>query len=598
MKSFLNRRGFTLVEVIVAVAIFALFALGIYEGVRYIYKVVYISRVRILETAVLSEELEIARNLAYSDVGISGGVPTGVLPYTKTVVRNGVAFNIIATVRNVDDVFDGLATGTVPIDTAPADYKLVEMSIVCAACLQKQPVILSTIVAPKNLENATKNGSLFINVFDSHGKAVSGANVNVSSTAVNPHILVNDVTDNDGWLRIVDIPTATISYNILVTKGDYSSDYTIPITGSVKPPSTVASQTVTEIYFAIDRLGSLNVGTINPNCSFASGRSFNIWGEKIIARGEPNVTPDTPKYSRTLTTDGGSYALPNMEWDKYWFSVPGAAWSIGGTIPMLPVDLAAGASQDVSLVVRPYSAQSLLVNVKDSGTLLPLSGTSVRLFKTGYDQTIVTGLGYMRQTDWSGGNGQITYDDAAKYFSDSDNLEVDSPAGDVKLKRTGGRYATSGWLESSTFDIGSAVNFQNIIFDPLDQQAETGSASLRFQIATSNSSTPASWDFKGPDGTDSSYYTATSTLINDSHDDQRYLRYRVFLSTADDGFTPHLFEVAFTFTSTCVPPGQSYFDDLDSTSYQYEITRDGYSSASGTVEVDGNTIYTANLATE
>lgn len=583
-----------------AVAIFALFALGIYEGVRYIYKVVYISRVRILETAVLSEELEVARNLAYSDIGISGGVPAGVLPYSKTVMRNGMPFTIISTVRNIDDAFDGLATGTVPIDTAPADYKLVEMSIVCNACLQKQPVILSTIIAPKNLETATNNGSLFINVFDANGAPVSGANVSVSNTAVLPNIFLNDVTDNDGWLRIVDVPTSTISYNISVTKDGYSTDYTIPMSGSVKPPSTVTSQNVTEIYFSIDRVGALNISTINPNCSFAENRSFNIWGEKIIARGEPEVTPDTPKYSETFTTDGGAIAIPNAEWDKYWFSVPSSAWTIGGTIPMLPVNLTAGADQSVSLVVKPYSEQSLLLNVNDSGTLLPLSGASVRLFKTGYDQTILTGLGYMRQTDWSGGNGQIAYDDETKYFADSDNLDLDSPEGDIKLKRTGGDYATDGWLESSTFDIGSAVNFQNIIFEPLDQDEETGGNSLRFQIATSNSSSPASWDFKGPDGTGSSYYTATSTVIHADHDDQRYLRYRVFLSTADDKFTPHLSEIAFTFTSTCVPPGQSYFGDLGSSTstFEYAISRAGYTSASGTVDVAGNTIYTVNLATE
>lgn len=167
----INNLGFTLIELTVAVAIFLIFALGIYSTTTLVFKIVYQSRMRILETALLSEQLEIARNLPYETVGILNGIPSGVLQHSQTIVRDGATFSVITSVRNVDDAFDGTLGGT-PNDTAPADYKLVEVSSVCTNCSQQKPVILSTIVAPKNLEGQSKNGALFIHVFDSNGLAV------------------------------------------------------------------------------------------------------------------------------------------------------------------------------------------------------------------------------------------------------------------------------------------------------------------------------------------------------------------------------------------------------------------------------------------
>ncbi|MCX6781770.1 MAG: prepilin-type N-terminal cleavage/methylation domain-containing protein [Candidatus Magasanikbacteria bacterium] len=593
-----KNRGFTLIEVMAAIAVFVLFALGVYEGVRFIYKIVYISRVRILETAILSEELEIARNIPYASVGILGGIPSGLLTHTKTMNRNGIDFNVITTIRNIDDPFDGMATGTIPKDTSPADYKLVEISAICTGCSQKEPVILSTVVAPKNQEGATNNGSLYINVFDSTGAPVAEADVLVYNSSTSPTLSFEDVTDNDGWLRIVDVPTSTVNYHVIVTKDGYSTDYTATsseaVLNPIKPPATVTSQNVTEIYFSIDRLGSLVVRTIYPSCGIAGSKLVSMQGEKRIGR-----EPDVFKYDEAHTTNGsGDYTLSNAEWDKYWFVAAGTGWTLGGTVPMMPADLAAGASQEISLIVRPYSENYLLVNVQEAGTKLPLSEASVRLYGAGLDRTLLTGLGYSRQTDWSGGSGQVEYSNEGRYFSDDGNLETNSPAGDIKLRKIGLNYSANGWLESSTYDLGSSVNFQNIIFEPTGQPPETGNDSVRFQLATSNSSTPETWVFSGPDGTSASYYTAINTLIHDSHDGQRYLRYKIFLSTVDTLFSPNLSELSFTYTNSCLPPGQSYFDNLEAADYRYEITRSGYATVSGVVTVTSTPVINALMSAE
>lgn len=594
MKKNRNSSGFTLVEVLVGTAVFLLFALGIYGTINLVFKVVYQSRVRILETALLSEQLEIARNLPYENVGIVNGVPAGVLPASQNFTRNGIVFIVTTTVRSIDDSFDGTLGGS-PNDTSPADYKLVEMAAICQYCLQKEPVILSTMVAPKSLEGASNNGVLFVYVNDMHGLPVQGANVHIVNSATSPATVIDDVTDSSGMLRVIDAPTGTLSYSINVSKSGYSSDYTVSASEQIpnpfKPSANVVSQMVTEIYFLIDRVGGITVNTLNPACTALGEISLRARGEKRLA-----AEPDVYKFDSNFITDGnGDYVFSNVEWDKYHFATNTNAYDIAGTIPMLPLDLTPGLYQEVSLVLRAHTANSLLVKVRDAGTKLPLSDASVRLTAAGYDETLVTSLGYARQTDWSEGGGQEIFTNESKYFSDNGNLAVSSPAGDLKLKKVGNFYLNNGILESSTFDFGTAVNLHNIIWEPLAQSSKVGNDPIKFQIATSNSSTPTVWDFFGPDGTGSTYYTSTTTLVYQA-EAARYMRYKVFLSTADTKYTPILSEAAFTYTNSCTPPGQVFFYGLTAGTYNIEVARSGYTTNAGELDIKGNAETEINLS--
>ncbi len=590
----LNKFGFTLVEVLVATAIFLIFAVGIYSSITLVFKIVYQSRVRILETALLSEELETVRNLPYDSVGILNGIPVGLLVHTKTIVRNGISFDLVTSVRNIDDPFDGILGG-VPNDTAPADYKVVEISAICENCSQHVPVILNTIIAPKNLEGASKNGALFIHVFDFNGLSVVAANVHIVNTAKVPNIVVDDVTDNDGMLRIIDAPTGTLSYNITVSKSGYSSDATVIASvqnpNPLKPPANIISQTITEISFSIDKVGLLNISALNPICNSISGPTAIINGEKKLG-----LNPDVYKFSQSFSLGGGSYSFNNLESDTYHVSVSGTTYDLAGSVPMLSYKLNPGSSQDMYLVLRSHTPNSLLVKAKDAGTGLPLSDATVHLTAGGYDETLQTSLGYIRQTDWSGGNGQIDFLDDTKYFFDNGNLANSSPAGDLKLKKFGNVYAISGYLESSTFDVGAGITLRNIILEPLAQPIQTGNNSILFQLAGSNSSTPASWNFLGPNGVSSTFYTSTNTVIFSGLNDNRYLRYRVFLSTVDNHYSPQLSEVALTFTNNCTPPGQAFFSSLSSGSYVLDVSRSGYTTNNGQIDIGGNNEIEVNMS--
>lgn len=154
----------------------------------------------------------------------------------------------------------------------------------------------------------------------------------------------------------------------------------------------------------------------------------------------------------------------------------------------------------------------------------------------------------------------------------------------------------SGELESSTIDLGGGVDFRNVVFEPLSQSPETGTSSLRFQIATTNSSTPEMWEYLGPDGTGTTYYDSVQTVVNQIHNGQKYLRYKVFLSTLNDDYSPLLSELAFTYTNSCTPPGQTFFPSLTAGQYNIEVTRSGYTIYTGTVDVSGRSDTSINLS--
>ena len=583
--------GFSLIEVMVGVAIFVIFSVGIYSGIQFVFKVVYQSRLRIVETAVLNEQVEIIRNMSFYDVGIINGSPAGILDHTVTTTRNNIDFTITRTIRNIDDPYDGTIGGDL-IDTTPADYKLVEMEISCNTCGQRVPLTMTTYVSPKFLEGDPTHGALFIEVFNAEGVPVQGSSVHIVSANTDPTIDLTDTTDNDGMLRLLDLGEGIASYQISVSKSGFTTDQTVApselILNPVKPLASVVAQDVTEISFSIDNVSDMDLSTTNIYCSATAGVPVNISGTKLIA------TDPVLKVDENINTDGsGNYSFVNMEWDSYAFQITG--YDLLGSIPALPISLLPGASQPVQLVLGVDTINSLLVNAQDSITGQPISNASVRVYGNGDDEIKTTGIGFVRQTDWSSGTGQLLFLNDLKYWSDDGRVENNDPSGDLKLKIVGENYTSSAELESSIFDLGTSVNFINLIWEPLSQPVEVGENSVRFQIATSNTSTLETWDYFGPDGTGTTYYDNGNNVISDANNGGQFFRYKLLLATDSVTSTPTVSDVSVSYTTSCTPPGQSYFGDLENLEYTVEVTHDDYQMKTESITVDGDMVFSIEL---
>jgi prepilin-type N-terminal cleavage/methylation domain-containing protein len=374
----MKKRGFTLVEVVVGVFIFLIIALGIYQGFFVATKTVAFAKLKTEAILLANEQFELIRNLPYQNLGIVNGLPAGVLPRNQTFARGGVTFNTTLTIRSIDDPFDGTIGGT-PNDTAPADYKEVTLAISCSNCPLTSPLDFVTTVAPKNVESGANNGALFIKVVDAAGLPIPSASVHVQNDQATPVISVDETTNNNGQLQLVDVPPGANAYQVVVTKTGYSTEQTYPPTETnpnpVQPQSTVAVGQVTFNTLTIDRLSNLPVTAFNQACAPVAAVDFSLTGAKLIG-----ADPDVYKYQQSFTTNGAGQATINdLEWDNYNLQLTGTAYDLVGITPTLPLSLSPDTTQNVSLVLTPHAPRALLVAVEDAATGLPVSAATTTL---------------------------------------------------------------------------------------------------------------------------------------------------------------------------------------------------------------------------
>lgn len=103
-----------------------------------------------------------------------------------------------------------------------------------------------------------------------------------------------------------------------------------------------------------------------------------------------------------------------------------------------------------------------------------------------------------------------------------------------------------GNLISSVFDTQSASQFKAISWNatvPL----EVGEHAVKFQVATNNDY--STWNFVGPDGTANTYYITSGQNIWQGHNGDRYIRYKLYLTTDNPNFTPTLHDVTIRYGS-------------------------------------------------
>lgn len=570
-----RREGTSLIEVLLAMAIFVILSMSIFFTYGNILEIVGRSEHISLATTLLNREIEIIRNLKYEDIGVQNGFPPGVIPQQITKNFQGMEFQIYAFVRNIDDPFDGTVTST-PADSAPADYKLVELRAECEACLHYRPVSVTTYVAPAHLEDASENGSLFISVFDANGKPVSAADIIVKNNILSPTITITDTTNINGMLQLVDLPTSTNAYEISVSKNGYSSAQTYQVGESenpnpITPHATVASQKLTNISFAIDKNSTLNIQTNDAFCAPLSDIDLKIDGNKLIG-----ASPNVLKFSDTVTTDeNGSLTLSGLEWDTYSFYSSSSNYEILGSSPSTPLIVNPDEEKELNFVLVPSTENSLLVKVVNFSKE-PINPANVKIEKSSEIFEKKTGHWKFGDSDWSGGN----------YSSQDDgNINDNNPAGSLSLVESGGSYATGTWssLISNTFDLGSSSSTLDLlIFLPTSQDSQT---ELLLQIAGNNDN--STWNFVGPTNSSTSYYSpAVATELSDIYDGNRYFRYKLILNTSSTSQSPKVEDVYIEFSSPCLPSGHALFQDIESGIYDITVTAEGFHLATSTINID------------
>lgn len=595
-KSKFNK-GYTLIELLVSVAVFAILTSAFLAAYAALTKSVKLAREKTILSAMASERMEIVRNLPFSQVGTVHGVPVGSLPDEVSpivITLAPITYKIYYEVTWTDDSADLTAlTG----DPYPTDYKQVKMKVLNTTT--GQITAFTTSVSPKGLETPSNTGVLQVQVFNSTGQPLS--NVDVAITGISNGIALNVQTNAAGeWVQ-VGLPTGANAYHVVASKAGYSSDQTYPITvanpNPINPDPTILAGRVTKVPLQIDLLSNLTIKTLDSFCQPLNGIGVQTIGAKTIG-----INPTVYKFNQTNTSGpagfpAGQIIYSNIEWDTYTPALTTATlqnYNIRGTSPIQKIDVLPDTSQTFSIILTPPSDHSLLVIVKDATTKAPLEGAVVELQKGGsqpQDYFGTTGGSVWAQNDWSGGAGFAAWSSSTPttYWVADPDIYINNGSNDIQLKKSGNKYplyATST-LTSSTYDTGTgASNFTTLTWTPISQEAST---TLAVQIAANNDN--ATWQYVGPDGTNQTYYTVPGTNISSSLDNNRYARYKIYLSTTNDKKTPELSSVSINYVSGCFTPGQYLFDDItpsNGTAYTLTVTLPGYQTFSDTYDIGGN----------
>jgi type II secretory pathway pseudopilin PulG len=330
-----RNQGFTIIETVVSVAIFAVISISLLNLFNVILKNIRNNRAILSANSIVLEQLETIRGMDFDNIKTdTGWVPAGPIVGVKSFNRAGIEFTVRTDISWADDAYDGLD----PVDSFPYDYKKVRVRISWVNPINGsvEEISMSTTAVPVGIEGLSEDkGGLYITVFDAEGLPVYDADVKVSSTTLG-YSLENAKTDVNGNLWLPDLDPAN-DYHIEATKPGYSVSQTYAINNDPlsedynpvpeKNDAIVIAQKVGKFGFAIDALGSMLIRTVhfsnpanvvvnadvfgeqnNPSVAIYSDDAYVVWedgrnGGHDIYMQKFVYSPSSGTYIRSWSAD-------------------------------------------------------------------------------------------------------------------------------------------------------------------------------------------------------------------------------------------------------------------------------------------------------
>ncbi len=260
-----NQSGFTLVEVLVSIAILVILALGIFSLILLSLRVTADNKYYVEAIEIANQKMEQIRNLPYDEVGVQGGIPGGNIPQVETINREGT-FTVNTYITYYDDPYDGLAGD----DAIVNDYKIATIKVGWTGKFGNRSVTVFSKIIPRTEETNEGYGLLKISVNNANAEPLAGANVRVVNSALS--VDVTNPTNGDGILYLPALASFQ-GYEITVTKTDeesagiyYGTDRTYsPSAGKSPVHLSVTEGDKTEESFTIDKLANLRIRTVSNN---------------------------------------------------------------------------------------------------------------------------------------------------------------------------------------------------------------------------------------------------------------------------------------------------------------------------------------------
>ncbi|MDD5032951.1 MAG: prepilin-type N-terminal cleavage/methylation domain-containing protein [Candidatus Pacebacteria bacterium] len=574
-------RGFSLVEVIVGTALMLVIFVGLFEAYRMVFKMIGQSRSRITATSLSNKQIETARNLPYSSVGVVGGFPEGVLESSTTTVSNNILFTIENRVDFVVDSSDGVAS---PEDDCPNDYKRIETKVSWSDGFGGE-VVAGSDIAPENLsqECSSDGGILSVSVFDSHGQMVFSPLIEIKDPLTGEVVKSASPSSGQHYFSL-----ATSTYKISVSASGFSSENTYAsgdiyggttIITPEKPNLAVLEGLLSQSSLSIDRTGVFSVDTSSPWGSDSFSDSF-VDESKILEKSDVAVSSGDAMLA--IGADGyflsgyllsvGSSPVNISNWDEFSFSdnEPAGAdlkyqiyYSSSTDWYLVPEEDLAGNSEgfDISpvdlsgLPIADYAGLRLKANFSTESTTTTSVLENWSLSWITSDPTPIPGATFSLRGEKSVGDDEFG-DPIYKYL---ESFESDS---------SGHKDISDLEWDSYTFSTEPAGGLNLVDINPSPQPiglSPLENISVVLYLDSSNSCLITLED----DITLEPIFSGSIRMYNSGlgYDETQYTDER----------------------------GQTLFIPLDAGTYNLEISGPGYASENSSVSVSGNTLKTIGL---
>lgn len=254
--------GLTLIDTIVGTALMLVVFLGISAAFQLTVDVVSNSKARAGAIALANERMEYLKSLSYSQIGVLGGIPAGIVPQIETITLNGIPYTRRTLVYYSDDPADG--SGALDTNSIIADYKTIRVEISWQRKQVSRSIQTVGRMSPQGIETAVPGGTLTINVVDATNAPLQDAQIDITNISTTPTVSIRTYTNEAGSITFIGAP-ASSDYQIVVSKTGYSTARTYPVTAQNLNPNprhlTVSNNLTTSYTFAIDVLADKSIQT-------------------------------------------------------------------------------------------------------------------------------------------------------------------------------------------------------------------------------------------------------------------------------------------------------------------------------------------------
>ncbi|SEB40857.1 prepilin-type N-terminal cleavage/methylation domain-containing protein [Paramicrobacterium humi] len=367
--------GMTLIEVIVAMMIFAIIALGVAFTMTNVMSLTRDNRERTAAVNLAASEIDLVRS--FDDVFAVTDNPS-----TKTV--GGTTYTIT---RDTSWVSSSGADVSCTSGGDSLQYKRINVRVSWPEQKAQgaNPVQADTILTPGSRINQPTTGTILVSVTKGSGSGYAGVTVKAVPKSGGATTITETIpaTDADGCSYILNVEPGTYDVSINVSGGISSTQST----STPKATTTVAEGTSSAVAFTYDKAATYNVNAIAkpnpaaepPALKLASNRDVSFLSTygaftPSSAASSYDLFPWQSGYEALL----GAYAGPTTE--KPCTVVDPSAWEPDSTVdPALAGSRMPGAAADPGggvTVDMPVAAVTIL---GQSGTLYATQQTTPKL---------------------------------------------------------------------------------------------------------------------------------------------------------------------------------------------------------------------------